>query len=148
MISFKTLRSLASATGFAIAAAAVLGSSAVAFDGPTKPKGIGDKLLGSIDLAKEIPGLKDRQFRMRYFTIDPGGIVPVHSHKDRPAMFYILQGRVIQHRSDKPARTLNKGEVSLENNGVEYWWENKGKEQVILIIADILHAKAKDARQM
>ncbi|MGI9407820.1 MAG: cupin domain-containing protein [Hyphomicrobiaceae bacterium] len=148
MKRLKPLRSLTLAAGLAAAMGLGAGIATAALDGPTEPKGISDTLLGSIDLSKEIPGLKDRQFRLRYFTIDPGGIVPVHSHKDRPAMFYILQGTVVQHRSDQPARALKKGDVSLENHGVEHWWENKGDEQVVLIVADILHTKATDAENM
>ncbi|MGI9405615.1 MAG: cupin domain-containing protein [Hyphomicrobiaceae bacterium] len=146
MARLNILRTLTIAAG--LGAAVGLGTAVAALDGPTEPKGVSDTLLGSIDLSKEIPGLKDRQFRLRYFTIDPGGVVPVHSHKDRPAMFYILQGTVIQHRSDQPARTLTKGEVSLENNGVEHWWENKGSEQVVLIVTDIFHTKAVDGENM
>jgi hypothetical protein len=50
-----------------------------------KPVGVTDVTLGSIDLEKQPAHLKDRELRFRKLTIEPGGIVPWHSHDDRPA---------------------------------------------------------------
>src|SRR5690349_8941285 len=63
----------------------------------TKPstmaaKDVTDKVLASIDLAKEPAQIQDRQLRLRRLEIQPGGIVPWHSHGDRPAIIYIVQG--------------------------------------------------------
>ena len=53
--------------------------------GATAPKDVTDIVLGSIDLATQPVGIDDRTFRMRRLAIKPGGIVPWHSHDDRPA---------------------------------------------------------------
>ena len=63
-------------------------------------------------------------------------------------MFYIVQGTVVQHRSDMPARALKQGDISVEDNGVEHWWENKGKVKVVLIVADILNTAKKGGESM
>ena len=47
--------------------------------------GVTDTTLGSIDLGKEPAKLRDRELRFRKLTIEPGGVVPWHSHGDRPA---------------------------------------------------------------
>ena len=53
----------------------------------TKPaKGVTDTVLAAIDLEKEPANIKDRQLRFRKLTIAPGGVVPWHSHGDRPAI--------------------------------------------------------------
>src|SRR6266403_4635167 len=56
-----------------------------------KPVGVTDVTLGSIDLEKQPAHLKDRELRFRKLTIEPGGIVPWHSHDDRPALLYVQQ---------------------------------------------------------
>ena len=56
---------------------------------PTMPKGVTDTIIGSVDLGAEI-GVDGRMLRTRRLVIQPGGIVPLHSHKDRPALIYTL----------------------------------------------------------
>ncbi|HEU0284821.1 MAG TPA: hypothetical protein VFR52_06735, partial [Sphingomicrobium sp.] len=70
--------------GFASPAAAAQCPTAGTSDlagAPTMPKGVTDDVLGSINLGSEI-GVDGRQLRTRRLVVQPGGIVPVHSHKD------------------------------------------------------------------
>jgi quercetin dioxygenase-like cupin family protein len=63
-------------------------------------KGVTVTLLAALDLGPEIEGMAGRQLRMRMVTIEPGGVFgPIHDHKDRPGMVYILQGTIIDHRN-------------------------------------------------
>ena len=126
-----------------LSVATVAGAAAdEAFTGPRQGKGIANKEIGSIDLATEIPGMEGRRLRMRYWTVEPGGVVPLHSHANRPAMIYFLEGEIIQHRDDKPEPELYRpGEVSIENNGVRHWWENKGDRTVKMIAVDIVQSR-------
>ena len=55
-------------------------------DGETAPQGVTDTVLGQIDLAQESIAVEGRHFRLRQLVIQPGGIVPWHSHGDRPAL--------------------------------------------------------------
>jgi quercetin dioxygenase-like cupin family protein len=106
----------------------------------TMPKGVSDKVLASIDLSKEKIGAKERKFRMRQLEIEPGGVVPFHSHADRPAIIYIVQGEIYEYSSECAVPILHKtGEVSLETQNVSHWWQNAGTTKVVLISADILH---------
>ena len=58
-------------------------------------KGVTSKLLTAVDLGPEIEGMAGRQLRMRMVTIEPGGVFgPIHDHKDRPGIVYILQGTI------------------------------------------------------
>ena len=54
-----------------------------------KPVGVTDVTLGAIDLEKQPAHLKDRELRFRKLTIEPGGVVPWHSHDDRPALIFV-----------------------------------------------------------
>ena len=106
----------------------------------TAAKGVSDKVIASIDLAKEKLGLADHQLRLRKLVIEPGGIVPWHSHGDRPAIIYIIKGEIYEYASNCAVPILHKpGDVTAEKSGTAHWWKNAGKSTVILLSADILH---------
>src|SRR6516162_6491901 len=58
----------------------------------TPASGVTDTTLGSIDLGKEQVVLKDHGLRFRKLAVAPGGVVPWHSHADRPALIFVAQG--------------------------------------------------------
>jgi quercetin dioxygenase-like cupin family protein len=111
----------------------------------TKPnnvaaKEVTDKVLASIDLAKEKVALADHHLRIRQLDIKPGGIVPWHSHGDRPALIYIIKGEIYEYASNCAVPILHKaGEVAPETSATAHWWKNTGTETVVLISADLLH---------
>jgi quercetin dioxygenase-like cupin family protein len=111
----------------------------------TKPstvaaKDVTDKVLASIDLAKEKVALADHQLRIRQLEVKPGGIVPWHSHGDRPALIYIVRGEIYEYASNCAVPILHKaGEVAAETSVTAHWWQNTSTETVVLISADVLH---------
>ena len=108
----------------------------------TPAKGVTDTTLASIDLAKEPVAAKDRLLRFRKLTIEPGGIVPWHSHTDRPAIIFVQQGEIYEYASNCAVPILHReGEVRPETQGTSHWWENKGSKTVILYVGDVLHDK-------
>ena len=107
--------------------------------GATEPKDVTDTVLAMIDLSKENVKADDHQFRMRQLVIQPGGIVPWHSHADRPALIYVVSGEITEYASTCAIPLVHKaGEVSVDA-GRSHWWQNTGKAPVVLISADILH---------
>jgi quercetin dioxygenase-like cupin family protein len=107
--------------------------------GATEPKDVTDNVLAAIDLKKEMVALDGHQFRMRQLEIQPGGIVPWHSHADRPALIYVVSGEITEYASTCAIPLVHKaGEVSVDA-GRSHWWQNTGKKPVVLISADILH---------
>src|SRR5262245_45047434 len=46
----------------------------------TPAKGVSDNVLTMIELAKEPIAIQGREFRLRRLEIQPGGVVPWHSH--------------------------------------------------------------------
>ena len=106
-------------------------------------KGVTDTTLGAIDLSKEPAQLKDRELRFRKLTIEPGGIVPWHSHGDRPALIYVAQGEIVEYASNCATPILHKaGEIRAETNPTSHWWKNLGKKTVVLLVGDVLHDKS------
>ena len=107
--------------------------------GATEPKGVTDTVLGMIDLAKEKVALDDHQFRMRQLEIQPGGIVPWHSHAERPALIYVVSGEITEYASTCAVPIVHKaGELSIDA-GRSHWWQNTSNQTVVLISADIRH---------
>ena len=103
---------------------------------PTENKGVIVKQLSAVDLGPEIEGMGGRQLRMRMITIDPGGFLGIHSHKDRPGAAYVLQGKITNHQGDI-AKEYGVGDTWSENKEMVHWLENKGTTPAILIAVDI-----------
>ena len=103
-------------------------------------KGVTDTVLGAIDLEKEPARIKERQLRFRKLTIEPGGIVPWHSHGDRPAIIFIAEGEIVEYASNCSVPILHKaGDTRPETSGTSHWWQNLGTRTVILYVGDVLH---------
>jgi quercetin dioxygenase-like cupin family protein len=97
-------------------------------------------VLAAIDLEKEPANIKERQLRFRKLTIEPGGIVPWHSHADRPAIIYIAEGEIVEYASNCSVPIVHEaGEVRPETSGTSHWWQNLGNKTVILFVGDVLH---------
>jgi len=102
--------------------------------------GVSDNVLAAIDLAKEPAKLDGRMLRLRKLVIQPGGVVPWHSHGDRPAIIYIVQGEIMEYASNCAVPIVHKaGDVTAEMAQTSHWWKNTGKQTVILLSADVLH---------
>ena len=107
-----------------------------------KPKDVTDTVLASIDLAKEPAMIDNRALRLRKLVVQPGGIVPWHSHGDRPAIIYIISGEITEYASTCGVPILHKaGDVTAEKHATSHWWKNTGTQTVVLLSADILHDK-------
>lgn len=103
-------------------------------------RGITVTLLASLDLGPEIEGMAGRQLRMRMVTMEPGSVFgPVHDHKDRPGMVYILQGTITDHR-DGVARDYGPGLGWPEDRNTMHWLENRGTTPAVEISVDIVRA--------
>ena len=94
-------------------------------------------LLQSIDLSDEIDSVKGRLLRLRKITLQPGGVIALHSHQDRPTVSYFLQGEVTFHQADKPDVIIHPGEGFAEGKATTHWAENRGSVPAVWIAADI-----------
>ncbi|MGE5146137.1 MAG: cupin domain-containing protein [Candidatus Eiseniibacteriota bacterium] len=108
--------------------------------GAMAPKDVTDKVLTSIDVSKEPAHIDGRLLRLRRLEIKPGGVVPWHSHGDRPAIIYIIKGTITEYASNCAVPIVHHaGEATPEMSGTSHWWKNTGKETVVLLSADLLH---------
>ena len=108
---------------------------------PTMPKGVTDTVIGAIDLGSEID-VFGRQLRTRRLVVQPGGIVPLHSHKDRPALIYTVSGSITEYSSACGAPIEHKaGDISREADGLSHYWINHGKVPAVLLSSDVFHGQ-------
>jgi quercetin dioxygenase-like cupin family protein len=156
IVNGRPLRCAIAVAGALAAALAIGVSSAVAGECPadkfkadvrapdaTPATGVTDTVLASIDLAKEPVKLNDHLQRVRKLVIQPGGVVPWHSHTDRPALIYIIEGEIFEYASNCSVPILHKaGDVRAEVQGTSHWWKNLGDKTVTLLSFDILHDKS------
>ncbi len=141
-------------TAFALFAATAFASPALAGDcpagkmganplanHPTEGKAVTDNVIGLIELDREI-GVADRQLRTRMLVVQPGGVVPFHSHADRPALIYTLSGSITEYRSSctMPIQH-NAGDIAREADGIEHYWVNTGTVPAVLLSSDVHHGK-------
>jgi quercetin dioxygenase-like cupin family protein len=107
--------------------------------GPTKPVGVTDTLISSIDLSPMGSGLGGRKLRMRKLVIEPGGVVPWHSHEKRPSNIYVISGSITEYRSTCSVPIEHgPGDVTAEFGPLSHWWKNNTKHPTVLISADLL----------
>jgi len=122
----------------ALFAAFALPAAAHVLEGPTAPKGLTVVVGGEFAMDDEVPSVPGRSMRVRLFTIEPGGVVPVHSHDGRPDIAVVVEGEMTEHRSDEDAPVvLGPGGVSLEPNGLEHWWENRSDAPARIVGYDL-----------
>ena len=144
----RAMLSLAALAAAGLATPALAGQcpagqqNANALDGhPTMPSNVTDDLIGSIDLGPEI-GVAGRDLRLRRLVVQPGGVVPFHSHDGRPALIVTVSGEVTEYRSSCAVPIVHRaGEVSREAEGISHYWINEGREPAVLLSADV---KAQD----
>jgi quercetin dioxygenase-like cupin family protein len=80
-----------------------------------------------------------RRMRARIITLQPGAVVAVHEHRQRPGIAYILEGEVVEHRSDHDEPQIRRpGAVAVEYSGVAHWWRNDGEASVRALVVDII----------
>jgi quercetin dioxygenase-like cupin family protein len=103
------------------------------------PKGVTDNVLSMLDLSKEKVAIAGHLMRVRRLEVQPGGIVPWHSHAERPALIYVVSGEIFENASNCAVPILHKaGEVARETHATSHWWQNTGKMPATLLSFDIV----------
>lgn len=103
-------------------------------------QGVSTELLAVVDLGAEIADLAGFELRMRMFTFAPGAVFgPVHDHRDRPGVVYILQGTITDHR-DRVATDYGPGVGWPEDRNTRHWLENRGAARAVELSIDLVRS--------
>jgi quercetin dioxygenase-like cupin family protein len=105
---------------------------------PKESKGVVIERTGTLDLGGEIEGMQGRQLRLRVIKAEAGGVFGVHSHKDRPAVAFVMQGTLTEYREGGYAKEYQEGTTLLEDKNTTHWATNNGTTPIVLLVADIL----------
>jgi quercetin dioxygenase-like cupin family protein len=108
---------------------------------PAANKGAQVSAPDAIELAPWADDMKSRQLRIRKFTIEPGGVLGVHSHDDRPDVSYLVHGTLTELRTGGFVHERGSDTFHTAGKGVTHWVENRGTTTAVLIVADILKAQ-------
>ena len=100
--------------------------------------GVTTTLLSTVDLGPEMDDMAGRHLRMRMITIKPGGVFgPVHDHRGRPGIVYVLQGTITDHR-DGTSTDYGPGLGWPEDRNTTHWLENRSAVPAVEISVDIV----------
>ncbi len=104
-------------------------------------RGVSVEVLGTFDLGPEIEAIDGRHLRMRRFTFEPGAVFgPLHDHRGRPGMVYILEGTITDHRNGV-ATDYGPGAGWPEDRDTVHWLENRGTVPAVEISVDIVSSE-------
>lgn len=108
--------------------------------GETMPKGVKDEVLSAVDISSKGKEFEGYMLRMRRLTVDPGGIVPWHTHDKRAANILILEGTVVEYRDNCEDKIVhNAGDVVGEfGPELAHWWMNESDKPVVILSGDLL----------
>ena len=146
---------MAASTLFAVSTAAEAGDCPtdkigvnVMQAGATMPEGVTDEVIASIDLAGQY-GVEGRTMRMRRLVVQPNGVVPWHSHDERPANIYVVEGKITEYRSTCAVPIEHKaGDVTAESGDLSHWWKNNSNKPTVIISADIISEPKQEDEMM
>ncbi len=82
--------------------------------------------------------MKGWQLRLRALKAEPGAVFGLHSHKDRPAVAFVMQGTLTEYREGGYVKEHREGATLVEAKDTTHWGENKGTTPLVLMVADIL----------
>jgi quercetin dioxygenase-like cupin family protein len=92
-------------------------------------------VMSTVDLAPDMPGY---QLRLRHVVFEPGGVIGMHSHQERPAFSYLLEGTLTVGREGGDVREYKPGDVITESRDITRWGENRGTSQVVIVSVDLI----------
>lgn len=102
----------------------------------TERKGVNGVVIASVNLS----GVNiDRVLRMRKVTIEPGGMLALHSHADRPSVSYVLKGVLVEtFEDDTEPHELVMGQAYETHGARRHSLKNSGAESAIFLEVDLL----------
>jgi len=104
---------------------------------PLTSKGVELLKTQAVDLGQEIPGMAGWQLRLRLLRIAPGGQTQVHSHRGRPAAFYVIEGATTVVYGDGTAERYSAGGTGYANQKTVHWHRNNESVPAVFLTTDI-----------
>lgn len=101
--------------------------------------GVRSTELASADLGKHFECLEGKELKLTRHEIDPHKGGSEHSHRDRPEVFYVIEGSVVEHQGDtSTVYSAGQGFVSNADLSVPHRIENASDSMSIVLDAQII----------
>lgn len=110
--------------------------SLYADEAPSANIGLSGKLLTEMPLGPEFETTGNRHLRMRVLTVAKGGVVALHSHKDRPSVEYVMKGSATEFK-DGVEKVYREGDVVRADHTTSHWWRNDTDGDLVILAVDI-----------
>ncbi|WP_416046778.1 cupin domain-containing protein [Cupriavidus basilensis] len=105
---------------------------------PTERVGVNGKELAAVKLTTDFSVSKGRTLRMREVTIAPGGILPMHSHADRPSVSYVLKGTLTEYLDgETEGKQIGAGQSYATQGARMHALQNKGDVPAVFLEVDL-----------
>ena len=107
--------------------------------------GVTRETLSTVNL-KGWRSVGDLFLRTRRLTIAGHGVVPTHTHDDRPSIVFVVKGELIEHSTFCAVPTRHKaGDWTPEfGEGHGHWWENPNSTEAIVTSSDVVDQETID----
>jgi len=102
--------------------------------GQQTPK-VEPQVLGTVDAGENCPG---HVLRMRRVTFEPGAAIPMHSHKERPEVFLIMEGTLTDTVKGQSPTQLAAGTAGINGTEVEHVPANETSKPVVVLAVDLI----------
>ena len=100
-------------------------------------KGVEISHVESLDLTPWAHDVKGRQLRIRKLVFQPGAMVGLHSHDDRPDASYLVQGELTEYREGGYVKRRPGDTVHTSGKNVTHWVVNEANVPAVLIVVDV-----------
>ncbi len=105
---------------------------------PSERVGVSGQELAVVKLPADFNVEKGRTLRMREVTIAPGGLLPMHSHQDRPSVSYVLKGTLTEYLEGQPqGRQITTGESYATHGPRAHALQNRGDTPAVFLEVDL-----------
>lgn len=119
---------------------AAAGSAAAQQAGMPATRGVTASALTALEFGDDMNNLAGMAMRMRRIEIAPGGSIDMHSHRGRPAVLYIVDGRIIERRGEA-RREYRAGESYAIGGDTSHAIDNPGSLPAAYIEVDVVPAR-------
>jgi quercetin dioxygenase-like cupin family protein len=97
-------------------------------EAPTENKRLEGVDPRSADLGSEMDSVRGHKLKLRLLTLEPGGIVELHSHKDHPTLLHVIKGTLTSRAQGRPEVVLRAGVGLAGGEDGNFWVQNTGGE--------------------
>ena len=95
---------------------------------PTENKELMGAEQRSVELSSETDPAREHKFRLRLLTLEPGGVVELHSDKAHQIILHVIKGILTSHSQSRPEVVLRAGVGLAEGKDSNFWVQNTGSD--------------------